>query len=191
MPSALGAARDTIRTTAAEIRAGTEMLALGAQHDRAHLRRAVPHLEHIGDLGDHVGVDEVVRSAPDLDRADDTGLFDADVLVTRHGSLPCSSAGMHRVRPYPPVAAEETGPWQRSTATAWQYTTKCMDAAPPSCCRTATARPVGCGMARSLRCRTATNSSCGTCAVMVRATIPTIPPHIPRRPRCRIWPPFC
>src|SRR5271165_7436826 len=88
MPSAPGAAVHPVRPPAAEVGASAEMLTLGAQDDGAHFRRIVVALQHIGDLRHHIGIDEVVRTAPDLDRPDHAGLHDTDMLVTGHGSLP-------------------------------------------------------------------------------------------------------
>jgi hypothetical protein len=64
------------------------MLALGAQHDRANLRCPVEAFQHIGDLADHVGVDEVVGSTPHFDRCDDARLRDANMLVACHVRFP-------------------------------------------------------------------------------------------------------
>src|SRR5579863_6639851 len=107
MPPPPGAPGHPVWTPAAEVGTGAEMFAFGAQHDGTHLRRPIVPLEHIGDLAHHVGVDEVVRTAPDLDGGHHAGLRDADMLVTCHGSLPCPFAGLRRVRPYSPVEPEE------------------------------------------------------------------------------------
>src|SRR5258708_27005371 len=81
MPPTLRRPHHAIGTAAAKICTGTKMLAFRTQNDRAHLRRAVIHLERIGDFGDHVGVDEVVRPTPHLDRGDEARFRYRDVFV--------------------------------------------------------------------------------------------------------------
>ena len=81
MPAALCRAGNAIGASAAEIGAGAEMLALGAQHDRADVRGAVIDFQRVGDLRHHVGVDEIVRAAPHLDRCDVAGHIDGDVFI--------------------------------------------------------------------------------------------------------------
>src|SRR5258708_3743339 len=53
MPPTLRRPHHAIGTAAAKICTGTKMLAFRTQNDRAHLRRAVIHLERIGDFGKH------------------------------------------------------------------------------------------------------------------------------------------
>src|SRR5271165_3117315 len=107
MASPLGTPVHAVRSATAKIGASAEVLAFGAQHDGAHLRRAVVSLQHIGDFRHHVGIDEVVRPAPDLDRGHDAGLRDADMLVACHVPRPCSSADVRCMRPYAAVGTEE------------------------------------------------------------------------------------
>src|SRR4051812_20828105 len=88
MPSAPGAARHPVSSAVGKVGPRAKMLALGAQHDCPDLRRAVEPFERIGDLAHHVGIDEIVWSPPDLDRRDDAGLRDADMLVGCHVAFP-------------------------------------------------------------------------------------------------------
>jgi predicted RNA methylase len=64
-----------------EIGAGTERLALGAEHIGADVAVAVERLEGIGDLVDQRIVEKVVRRPLDFDDADMTFAADADILV--------------------------------------------------------------------------------------------------------------
>src|SRR5882672_3361282 len=102
-----GASRRAVR----EIGAGAERLAFGGEHDRAAFRVAVEGVEGIADLRDERIVEEIVRRAAHLDRADPILQFDADILAGCGHGLVCvrsiligkgSADSMHEFR-YEPV----------------------------------------------------------------------------------------
>jgi hypothetical protein len=81
VPAPFRCARDAIGSSAAEIRASAKMLAFRTQDDRADIRSTVIDLQRVGDLRHHVGIDEIVWAAPNLDRCDMTGTIDCYVFI--------------------------------------------------------------------------------------------------------------
>ena len=107
----LGAGAHAVGTAAAEVGAGTKMLALGAQHDGAHVRHPVVRFQRVGDFRHHVGIDEIVRPAPDLDGGDDAGLADGDVVEAGlHDWFPALSLACTAWQPTLPLPVAGEGP---------------------------------------------------------------------------------